>query len=155
MAQYDKAPTEAFLLLRKQLNARLREEFARENWTQPVPMPEKAMPDPLTQKAQARKDALAREEEKFREARMEYETTGASILAVARSHNLKYEDLRLHIRMYHPESNLLHIYARQSAEVTATVQRQISEIQRLGEGILRRMSEELSAELAKLGKKSS
>ena len=63
MAQYDKAPTEAFLLLRKQLNARLREEFARENGTQPAPMPEKAMPDPLTQKARARKDALAREEE--------------------------------------------------------------------------------------------
>lgn len=155
MAQQEKIPSEAFLLLRKQLNARLREEFARENGTSSAQASQSTAPDPLEQRAKARKEALEQEEERFREARTEYETTEASILDVAKRHSLNYNQLRVHIRTYHPESHLLHVYACHTAEVARVVSRQISEIQRLGENVLRQMSEDLSAELAKLGKKSS
>lgn len=155
MAQQEKIPSEAFLSLRKQLNARLREKFAQKNGTSSAPASQSAVPDPLEQRAKARKEALEQEEERFREARTEYETTEASILDVAKRHGLNYNQLRVHIRTYHPESHLLHVYARHPAEVARVVSRQISEIQRLGENDLRQMSEDLSAELAKLGKKSS
>jgi len=69
MAQQDKTPTEAFLLLRKQLIARVREEFAKQNGLSSAPASQSAVPDPLEQRVKARKEALELEEERFREAR--------------------------------------------------------------------------------------
>lgn len=155
MAKQEKAPSKALLLIRNQLKERIMEEFTRGDSPAPGPAAVSFAPETPTKKARNMEEALEKEEELYREARKEYETTGESLLAVARNHDLKYDDLRLHIRMYHPESHLMNIYARQTGEVTATVSRQIREIQKLGENTLRRMSEELDAELAKLGKSAS
>ena len=51
-------------------------------------------------------------EERFAAAREEYETSSASLLAIARKHGLNYNNFRNYLLSNHPESALLHAYAK-------------------------------------------
>ena len=56
-------------------------------------------------------------EECYTAAREEYETTSASLLAIAQKHGLNYNNLRNYLLSNHPESALLHAYAKKSAKM--------------------------------------
>ena len=91
-----------------------------------------------------------RREERFAAAREEYETTSASLLAIAQKHGLNYNNLRNFLQQYHPESALLHAYVKKTAELQAQLAEQMATIQKTGDQLLQQMRQELDAQLARL-----
>ncbi|MBQ6954211.1 MAG: helix-turn-helix domain-containing protein [Bacteroidales bacterium] len=89
-------------------------------------------------------------EDRFTKAREEYETTSASLLSIAQKHSLNYNNLRNYLLSNHPESALLHAYAKRSAELQEQLVEQIATIQKTGEQLLQQMRQELDAQLARL-----
>ena len=89
-------------------------------------------------------------EERFAVAREEYETTSASLLAIARKHGLNYNNLRNYLLSNHPESALLHAYAKKSAKMQQVMDAQMAAIRQQGEEYLAQMREELAAQLQRL-----
>ena len=86
-------------------------------------------------------------EERFAAAREEYETTSASLLSIAQKHGLNYNNLRNYLLNNHPESTLLHTYAKQSAKIQAALDEQMAALQQKGDEYLQQMREELDAQL--------
>ena len=91
-----------------------------------------------------------RREERFAAAREEYETSSASLLAIAQKHGLNYNNLRNYLLRNHPESALLHAYAKKSAKMQAVMDAQMAAIRQQGEEFLAQMREELTAQLQRL-----
>ena len=89
-------------------------------------------------------------EERFAAAREEYETTSASLLSIAQKHGLNYNNLRNYLLHNHPESNLLHTYAKQSAKMQASMDAQIAAIQQQGDEYLAQMQEALTSQIERL-----
>ena len=89
-------------------------------------------------------------EERFAAAREEYETTSASLLAIARKHGLNYNNFRNYLLHNHPESALLHAYAKKSAKMQQVMDAQMAAIRQQGEEYLAQMREELTAQLQRL-----
>ena len=89
-------------------------------------------------------------EERFAAAREEYETTSASLLAIAQKHGLNYNNLRNYLLSNHPESALLHAYAKKSAKMQQVMDAQMAAIRQQGEEYLAQMREELTAQLQRL-----
>ena len=86
-------------------------------------------------------------EERFAAAREEYETSSASLLSIAQKHGLNYNNLRNYLLHNHPESNLLHTYAKQSAKIQAALDEQMAALQQKGDEYLQQMREDLDAQL--------
>ena len=86
-------------------------------------------------------------EERFAAAREEYETTSASLLSIAQKHGLNYNNLRNYLLHNHPESTLLHTYAKQSAKIQAALDEQMAALQQKGDEYLQQMREELDDQL--------
>ena len=89
-------------------------------------------------------------EERYAAAREEYETTSASLLAIAQKHGLNYNNLRNYLLSNHPESALLHAYAKKSAKMQQVMDAQMAAIRQQGEEYLAQMREELTAQLQRL-----
>jgi transposase-like protein len=89
-------------------------------------------------------------EERFAAAREEYETTSASMLAVAQKHRLNYNNFRNFLLQHHPESALLHAYAKRTGELQEQLARQMEDLQKTGSQLLQQMHEELESQLARL-----
>ena len=89
-------------------------------------------------------------EERFAAAREEYETSSASLLAIARKHGLNYNNLRNYLLSNHPESALLHAYAKKSAKMQQVMDAQMAAIRQQGEEYLAQMREELTVQLQRL-----
>ena len=89
-------------------------------------------------------------EERFAAAREEYETTSASLLAIAQKHGLNYNNFRNYLLSNHPESALLHAYAKKSAKMQQVMDAQMAAIRQQGEEYLAQMREELTAQLQRL-----
>ena len=94
--------------------------------------------------------SFRKREERYAAAREEYETTSASLLAIARKHGLNYNNFRNYLLHNHPESSLLHTYAKQSAKIQASMDAQMAAIRQQGEECLTQMREELSTQLQRL-----
>ena len=94
-----------------------------------------------------------RREERFAAAREEYETSSASMLAIAQKHGLDYANFRNHLLRNHPESSLLHTYAKQSAKMQLVMDAQIATIRQQGDEYLAQMREELILQLERCGKR--
>ncbi len=88
-----------------------------------------------------------RREERFAAAREEYENSSASLLAIAQKHGLNYNNLRNYLLRNHPESALLHTYAKQSAKMQASMDAQMAAIQQQGDEYLAQMREELASQI--------
>ena len=91
-----------------------------------------------------------RREERFAAAREEYETTSASLLSIAQKHGLNYNNLRNYLLNNHPESNLLHTYAKQSAKMQAALDEQMATLQQKGDEYLQQLHEELVGQMERL-----
>ena len=91
-----------------------------------------------------------RREERFAAAREEYDNSSASLLAIAQKHGLNYNNLRNYLLRNHPESTLLHTYAKQSAKMQASIDVQMAAIQQQGDEFLAQMREELASQLQRL-----
>ena len=89
-------------------------------------------------------------EERFAAAREEYETSSASLLAIARKHGLNYNNFRNYLLSNHPESALLHAYAKKSAKMQQVMDAQMAAIRQQGEEYLAQMREELTTQLQRL-----
>jgi transposase-like protein len=89
-------------------------------------------------------------EERFAAAREEYETSSASLLAIAQKHGLNYNNLRNYLLSNHPESALLHAYAKKSAKMQQVMDAQMAAIRQQGEEYLAQMREELTVQLQRL-----
>lgn len=89
-------------------------------------------------------------EERFAAAREEYETTSASLLSIAQKHGLNYNNLRNYLLNNHPESNLLHTYAKQSAKMQAALDEQMATLQQKGDEYLQQLHEELVGQMKRL-----
>ena len=89
-------------------------------------------------------------EERFAAAREEYETSSASLLAIAQKHGLNYNNLRNYLLSNHPESALLHAYAKKSAKMQQVMDAQMAAIRQQGEEYLAQMREELTTQLQRL-----
>lgn len=89
-------------------------------------------------------------EERYAVAREEYETTSASLLAIAQKHGLNYNNLRNYLLSNHPESALLHAYAKKSAKMQQVMDAQMAAIRQQGEEYLAQMREELTVQLQRL-----
>ena len=89
-------------------------------------------------------------EERFAAAREEYETTSASLLSIAQKHGLNYNNLRNYLLRNHPESALLHTYAKQSAKMQASMDAQMAAIQQQGDEYLAQMRETLASQIERL-----
>ena len=89
-------------------------------------------------------------EERYAAAREEYETTSASLLAIAQKHGLNYNNLRNYLLHNHPESALLHAYAKKSAKMQQVMDAQMAAIRQQGEEYLAQMREELTTQLQRL-----
>ena len=94
--------------------------------------------------------SFQRREERFAAAREEYETSSASLLSIAQKHGLTYNNLRNHLRQYHPESALLHTYAKQSAKMQAALDEQMAALQQRGDEYLQQMRAELAGQMERL-----
>ena len=89
-------------------------------------------------------------EERFAAAREEYETTSASLLSIAQKHGLNYNNLRNYLLNNHPESTLLHTYAKQSAKIQAALDEQMAALQQKGDAYLQQMRLELAGQIERL-----
>lgn len=89
-------------------------------------------------------------EERFAKARQEYESSSASLLSIAQKHGLNYNNLRNFLQQHHPESTLLHAYAKRTGELQEQLARQIEDLQKTGNQLLQQMHEELESQLARL-----
>lgn len=98
-------------------------------------------------------NSYVKREERFAVAREEYETSSASMLAIAQKHGLNYANFRNHLLSSHPESALLHTYAKQSAKMQMVMDAQIATIRQQGEEYLAKMREELTLQLERCGKR--
>ena len=76
--------------------------------------------------------------------------TSASLLAIAQKHGLNYNNLRNYLLSNHPESALLHAYAKKSAKMQQVMDAQMAAIRQQGEEYLAQMREELTAQLQRL-----
>lgn len=91
--------------------------------------------------------SYTKREELFSMAREEYETSSASMLSIAQKHGLNYNNFRNYLLRNHPESSLLHTYAKQSAKMQLVMDAQIATIRQQGEEYLAQMRHELSLQL--------
>ena len=97
--------------------------------------------------------SYTKREERFSMAREEYETSSASMLSIAQKHGLNYNNFRNYLLRNHPESSLLHTYAKQSAKMQLVMDAQIATIRQQGEEYLAQMREELTLQLERCGKR--
>jgi len=97
--------------------------------------------------------SYTKREELFSMAREEYETSSASMLSIAQKHGLNYNNFRNYLLRNHPESSLLHTYAKQSAKMQLVMDAQIATIRQQGEEYLAQMREELTLQLERCGKR--
>lgn len=97
--------------------------------------------------------SYTKREELFSMAREEYETSSASMLSIAQKHGLNYNNFRNYLLQNHPESSLLHTYAKQSAKMQLVMDAQIATIRQQGEEYLAKMREELTLQLERCGKR--
>ena len=106
----------------------------------------------LEKRLARQRERIAENEEKYRQARRAYENGEESLMKVAEQHEVSYASLREFINRYHPESRLLHTYAKERKQVQDAVAEQVARVQKMGEDAIVRMSENLAREMAKLKK---
>lgn len=80
-------------------------------------------------------------EQRFGPARKAYETTPASLWAIAQELNLNYYNLRNFLHQYHPESRVLHAYQVRQARVQQAIQSQLSALAQLQEDLRTQLPE--------------
>ena len=87
----------------------------------------------------------------YRAAREEYENSSATLQTIARRHGLNYYNLRYFLQQHHPESALLHGYAKRTAALEAALADQMASLQKTGNELLRQMREDLNEQLQRIG----
>ena len=87
----------------------------------------------------------------YRAAREEYENSSATLQTIARRHGLNYYNLRYFLQQHHPESALLHGYAKRTAALEAALASQMASLQKTGNELLRQMREDLNEQLRHIG----
>jgi len=80
-------------------------------------------------------------EQRFGPARKAYETTPASLWAIAQEQGLNYYNLRNFLNQYHPESRVLHAYQVRQARVQQAIQSQLSALAQLQEDLRAQLPE--------------
>ena len=105
---------------------------------------QKVKPQGSTQQSWVEKETL------YAVPRTEYETTSESLSAIADRHGVKYNNFRNHLRQYHPESYLLHTYAKQEASFRAELARQREQLDVLERTTLAQLKYSLEDALAKI-----
>ena len=91
-------------------------------------------------------------EEAFSKPRVAFENGTDSLLKVAEKYGVNYNEFRDFLRIYHPESRLLHAYAISRDRLSKEVSMEVDRIQKRGEAILVQLSDELSKQLAKINR---
>lgn len=108
---------------------------------------------PEPQKAGQKALTLTEREQLYAPAREEYEQGSDSLLAIAQKHGLNYANLRNFLQQYHPESSLLHSYAKSMAQLQAELEAQMNALQEKGDELQRALREELASQLQRLEKR--
>ena len=106
--------------------------------------------DPEPPKASQKLLTLPEREALYAAAREAYEQGADSLLAVAQKHGLSYANFRNFLQQYHPESSLLHCYAKRMAQLQAELEAQMNALQRKGDELLHEMRKDLDASLQRL-----
>ena len=91
-------------------------------------------------------------EASFEKPRKAYEDGTDSLMKVSEKFGVSYKEFRDFLRIYHPESRLLHAYAVSREQLLKEINHEVARIQQKGEAILNQMTEELSTQLDKLNK---
>ena len=99
---------------------------------------------------QMRVAQLAQQEALYAGAREEYENSSESLLAISRKHGVNYNNLRNFLQQHHPESALLHSYAKRTAELRRALAAQMADLERTGEELLQQLRADLDAQLSRL-----
>ena len=86
----------------------------------------------------------------YAKAREEYENSSTPLRTIAQRHGLNYFNLRYFLQQYHPESALLHGYAKRSAALQAALDAQLASLQQTGEQLLRQLKEDLDGQLLRI-----
>ena len=104
---------------------------------------------------QMRTVQLAQQEALYAKAREEYENSTESLLSIARKHGVNYNNLRNFLLQHHPESALLHGYAKRTAALRSSMEAQMASLQQTGEELLRQMRADLDTQLSRIRKSGS
>ena len=86
----------------------------------------------------------------YQAAREEYENTPIPLRTIAQKHGLNYFNFRYFLQQYHPESALLHGYAKRAAALQAALDAQLVSLQQTGEQLLRQLKEDLDGQLLRI-----
>ena len=86
----------------------------------------------------------------YAQAREEYENTPTPLRTIAQKHGLNYFNLRYFLQQYHPESALLHGYAKRAAALQSALDAQLASLQQTGEQLLRQLKEDLDGQLRRV-----
>ena len=93
---------------------------------------------------------LEEREALYASAREEYERTPLPLRTIAQKHGLNYFNFRNFLQQHHPESALLHSYAKRTAELQRALAAQMADLERTGEELLQQLREDLDAQLSRL-----
>jgi hypothetical protein len=83
----------------------------------------------------------------YAKAREEYENTPMPLRTIAQKHGLNYFNFRYFLQQRHPESALLHGYAKRSAALQAALDAQLVSLQQTGDALLRQLRDDLDGQL--------
>ena len=83
----------------------------------------------------------------YAKAREEYENTPLPLRTIAQRHGLNYFNFRYFLQQYHPESALLHGYAKRATALQAALDAQLASLQQTGDALLRQLRDDLDGQL--------
>lgn len=91
----------------------------------------------------------ARMEELYAAALEEYEQGLDPLTTIARKYGFRYSSLRYFLKQYHPESVVLHAYAKQTAILRESILSQHAHLEALGEKLQEKLKGSLEQALAR------
>ena len=112
--------------------------------------PEPADIDFAKQRNAVKPDTLEEKEAKYQAAREEYERGMDSLLSIAKKHGHNYPSLRNFLRQYHPESAVLHTYAKQVATFQEALTQQRTQLDDLEKNMLSQLQQAKDKELLRV-----
>ena len=86
----------------------------------------------------------------YAKAREEYENTPVPLRTIAQKHGLNYFNLRYFLQQHHPESALLHGYAKRASALQAALDAQLASLQQTGDALLRQLKDDLDGQLQRM-----
>ena len=117
--------------------------------------PEPADMDYARQRNAVKPDTLEEKEARYRAAREEYECSTDSLLSIAKKHGHSYAKLRNFLRQYHPESAVLHTYAKQVATFQEALTQQRTQLDDLEKNMLSQLQQAKDKEMLRVTQRRS